>query len=52
MDTAPLLLLLSFLIMLWVTWHAHRLGNERRDVKLLGGLTAALGAGAAVSAVV
>jgi uncharacterized membrane protein YadS len=50
MDSLLLLLLLCFVTMSGVTWHAHRLGNDRRDVKLLGGLAAVLGASAAVTA--
>jgi hypothetical protein len=37
--------------MLGVTWHAHRIGNERRDVVLLGIFAGLLGAGSVAAAV-
>lgn len=48
MNTWLLLLSVSTLVMLAVTWHARRLGNEPRDVALLGGIGAAMGLGAVV----
>jgi hypothetical protein len=38
--------------MLAVTWHAHRLGNERRDVGFLAAVAGLLGFGSVVSALV
>jgi hypothetical protein len=37
--------------MLGVTLHARRLGNERRDVALLGAVAGPLGAGSVAAAV-
>jgi hypothetical protein len=48
MNTWLMLLGVSTLVMLAVTWHARRLGNEPRDVALLGGISAAMGMGTAV----
>jgi hypothetical protein len=46
------ILLLLAVTMLGVTWHAHRLGNERRDVALLGVFAGVLSAGSVAAAVV
>jgi hypothetical protein len=50
MDTTFWLLLALALTMVGVTWHAHRIGNEPRDVKLLGAIAALLCTGTAVAA--
>ena len=50
MDTSTLLLAILTLCLVGVTFHAWRLGNEKRDVVLLGVLSALLGAGTAVAA--
>lgn len=49
MDIATLLLGTFALTLLVVTLHAWRLGNEKRDVALLGALAGLSGFGAAVS---
>jgi hypothetical protein len=48
----PITIILSALTpcLAGVTWHARRLGNEQRDMRLLGALTGLLGAGTAFSA--
>lgn len=51
MDTFTLLLVASALAMLGVTWHARRLGNERRDVALLATISGLLGLGSMLSAI-
>lgn len=51
MDTSPLLLAILTLCLVGVTFHAWRLGNEKRDVVLLGVFSALLGAGTAVAAI-
>ena len=51
MDTPTLLFGLSAFTMAGVTWHAWRLGNEKRDVTLLGTIAGLCGAGTAVVAV-
>jgi hypothetical protein len=50
MDHITLMLAVLTLGMAGVTWQARRLGNERRDVRLLGAFTGLLGAGTAFSA--
>lgn len=52
MDSAPALFGLMAAILLACAWHAHRLGNERRDVVFLGVTSGLLGLGAGVSALV
>lgn len=47
MDATLLILLALALSRGGITWHAHRLGNERRDVTLLGSIAALLAIGAA-----
>lgn len=51
MDTSTLVLALLTATLVGVTFHAWRLGNEKRDVGLLGVFSALLGAGAAVTAI-
>lgn len=51
MDTLTLLLIGLALTMLGVTWQAHRLGNERRDVAFLAVISGLLGLGSTVSAI-
>ncbi len=51
MDTLAWLLLLLTGTMFAVTWHAHRIGNERRDVALLGAIAGLLVASTAASAI-
>jgi hypothetical protein len=49
MDTTTLLLAILTATLAGVTFHAWRLGNEKRDVALLGGL---LGVGTVATVVV
>ena len=51
MDTSTLLLAILTLCLAGVTFHAWRLGNEKRDVVLLGVFSGLLGAGTAVAAI-
>lgn len=51
MDTSTLLFAAMTLCLVGVTFHAWRLGNERRDVALLGVFSGLLGVGTAVSAI-
>jgi hypothetical protein len=51
MDTATFLLALLTVTLAGVTFHAWRLGNERRDVALLGVFSGLLGAGTAATVV-
>jgi hypothetical protein len=39
-------------VLLGADWHAHRIGNERREVALRAGNGGLLGAGALVAAVI
>jgi hypothetical protein len=50
MDSGTLLLAILTATLLGVTFHAWRLGNDRRDVALLGVFTGLLGTGTAVTA--
>lgn len=50
MDPVTIVLIVLTACMAGVTWHARRLGNEQRDVRLLGAITGLLGAGTAFSA--
>lgn len=50
MDTTFWTLLSLALIMAGVTWQAHRIGNERRDVTFLGVTAVLLGAGSGLAA--
>jgi hypothetical protein len=49
MDTVTTILVVLTVTLAGVTWHAWRLGNERRDVALLGTFATLCGAGTAVS---
>ena len=51
MDTGTLLLVILTLCLACVTFHAWRLGNEKRDVVLLAVFSVLMGAGAAVAAI-
>jgi hypothetical protein len=51
MDTTFWVLLVLSLTMLGVTWPARRIGNEGRDVALLGVVAGLLGAGSVAAAV-
>jgi hypothetical protein len=51
MDTSTLLFAILTLCLLGVTYHAWRLGNEKRDVVLLGVFSGLMGAGAAVTTI-
>jgi uncharacterized membrane protein YadS len=51
MDTAVLLLAVMTATMVVVTFHAWRLGNEKRDVALLGAVGGLCGVGTAVAAI-
>lgn len=52
MDTGTLLFSILTLCLAGITFHAWRLGNEKRDVALLGVFSGLCGVGAAVSAIV
>lgn len=52
METTFFVLAILTLVMLWVTYSAWRAGNEQRDVKLLGVITAVLGVGTAFTAAI
>lgn len=45
MDTSTLLFAILTICLVGVTFHAWRLGNEKRDVVLLGVFSALMGAG-------
>ena len=51
MDNAVLPLAIMTAIMFAVTFHAWRLGNEKRDVVLLGTVGGLFGVGTAVAAI-
>ena len=51
MDTAVLVLGFMTVTLIAVTVHAWRLGNEKRDVALLGGFGALCGVGTIVAAI-
>ncbi|MGM9513613.1 hypothetical protein ACS5PK_05085 [Roseateles sp. DB2] len=51
MDTSTLLFTVLTACMVGVTWQAWRLGNEKRDVVLLGVLSGLMGAGTAATAI-
>jgi hypothetical protein len=51
MDTSTLLFAILTLCLVGVTLRAWRLGNEKRDVVLLGVFSGLMGAGAAASAI-
>lgn len=50
METSTLLLLLLSATLAVVSCYAWRIGNERRDVALLGSISALCGSGALISA--
>ena len=52
MDTAVLLLAIMTATMFAVTFSAGRLGNEKRDVALLGAVGGLCGVGTAVAAII
>ena len=52
MDTSTLLFAILTICLVGVTFHAWRLGNEKRDVVLLGLFSGLMGVGTAVSAIV
>ena len=51
MDTVVLLLAIMTVTLLGVTVHAWRLGNEKRDVVLLGTVGGLCGVGTAVASI-
>ena len=51
MENSTLLLGIMTVTLVWVTVHAWRIGNDRRDITLLGILGGMCGAGTALSAV-
>lgn len=51
MHTSTLVFAVLTLCLVGVTFHAWRLGNEKRDVVLLGVFSGLLGAGTAVAAI-
>lgn len=51
MDTSTLLLALLTATLACVTFHAWRLGNEKRDVALLGVFSGLCGVGTAATAI-
>jgi len=51
MDTSTLLFAVMTFCLVGVTFQAWRLGNEKRDVVLLGVFSALLGTGTAVTAI-
>jgi|GEM_PF-1649196 len=51
MDTSTLLFAIMTFSLVGVTFHAWRLGNERRDLVLLGVFSALMGVGTAVAAI-
>ncbi len=51
MDTSTLLLTILTISLVSVTLLAWRLGNEKRDVALLGAFSGLMGAGTAISVI-
>ncbi|WP_164885047.1 hypothetical protein [Rubrivivax rivuli] len=51
MDTSTLLLTILAITLAGVAFHAWRLGNEKRDVALLGVFSGLCGVGSAVTAI-
>ena len=51
MDILTLVVAVLTVCLVGVTFHAWRLGNEKRDVVLLGVFSGLLGAGTAVAAI-
>lgn len=52
MDSSTIAFGLMTLTLAGVAWHARRLGNDGRDVVLLGAFSGLCGVGAAVAAVI
>ena len=52
MDTVVLVLAVMTATMFAVTFHTWRLGNEKRDVALLGAVGGLCGVGTAVAAII
>lgn len=50
MGTSTLIFAILTICLVGVTFHAWRLGNEKRDVALLGVFSGLMGVGTAVSA--
>lgn len=51
MDSSTLVFTILTICLVGVTLHAWRLGNEKRDVLLLGVFSALMGTGTAVAAI-
>jgi hypothetical protein len=51
MDTSTLIFAILTICLVGVTFHAWRLGNEKRDVVLLGVFSALMGAGTVASSI-
>jgi uncharacterized membrane protein YadS len=51
MDTGTLLLAMMTVTLVGATFHARRLGNEKRDVALLGAFSGMCGVRTAVAAI-
>jgi len=51
MDTSTLVFAILTICLVGVTFHAWRLGNEKRDVVLLGVFSGLCGVGTAVTAI-
>ena len=51
MDTDTVLFAILTATLMGVTFHAWRMGNEKRDVVLLGVVSSLMGAGTAVTAI-
>jgi hypothetical protein len=51
MDTSTLVFAILTFCLVGVTFHALRLGNEKRDVLLLGAFCGLMGTGTAISAI-
>jgi hypothetical protein len=51
METAPFLLATLAVALAFATWHARHVGNDRRDIALLGATTGLLGLASVASAV-
>lgn len=52
MEPLVLVLLSLTFALVFATWHAWRIGNDRRDVAVLGFVAGALGLGSGLAAVV
>ncbi|MCY7315749.1 MAG: hypothetical protein LH480_09045 [Rubrivivax sp.] len=51
MDTFALIFAIMTVALVWVTYTAWRMGNEKRDVSLLGVFSGLFGMGTVISAV-